>query len=80
MMLRCFQIPGATVFNSYCQKIFNSFWFIGLLVFAAVLITSVTFSAPVERDLSVEEQRLIQSHLMALPTTGKPPRPSAGKE
>jgi len=62
------------VFNFYYQKIFNSFWFIGLLVFAAVLLTSVSFSAPAERDLSIEEQSMIQSHWMTVPYTGKPPR------
>jgi hypothetical protein len=62
------------VLGFYGQKIFNSFWFLGLLVFTAVLITTVTFSAPVERDLSIKEQSLIQSHLMAVPHTGKLPR------
>lgn len=62
------------MFKFYSKKIFNSFWFIGLLVFAAVLITSVSFSAPAERDLSIEEQSMIQSHWMAVPYTGKPPR------
>jgi hypothetical protein len=71
---------GAVVFNFYCQKIFNSFWFIGLLVFAAVLLTSVSFSAPAERDLSVKEQSMIQSHWMAVPYTGKPPRRSTRKQ
>lgn len=59
------------MFNSYCHKMFNSFWFIGVLVFSAVLITSVTFTAQAERDLSIEEQSLIQSHWMADPHTGK---------
>ena len=62
------------MFSFYGQKIFNSFWFIGLLVFTAVLITSVTFSAPIERDLSIKEQSLIQSHLLAVPYTGKLPQ------
>jgi len=73
-MLISFQIPGARVFSFYSRKIFNSFWFIGLLVFTAVLITTVTFSAPVERDLSIKEQSLIQSHLMVVSHTGKLPR------
>jgi hypothetical protein len=68
------------VFRFYCQKIFNSFWFIGLLVFAAVLITSVTFSAPVERDLSVAEQQLLQPHFMAMSQTGQMPPPLTRQE
>jgi len=74
MMSMCFHIPGAFVFNFYCKKIFNSFWLIGLLVFVAVLITSVSLSAPAERDLSIEEQSMIQLHWMAVPYTGKSPR------
>ena len=64
MMSLCLQISGVVVFSFYCQKVFNSFWFIGLLVFTAVLITTVSFSAPVERDLSIKQQGLLQSHLM----------------
>jgi hypothetical protein len=44
------------------------------LVFAAVLITSVTFSAPAEPDLAIKEQSLIQSHLLAVSQSGTLPR------
>ncbi len=52
------------MFSFYSQKIFNSFWFIGLLVFTAVLLTSVSFPAPADHDLSIKQQGLVQSHLM----------------
>jgi len=68
------------VFSFYCQKIFNSFWFIGLLVFTAVLITSVSFSAPAERDLSIKQQGLVQSHLVAAAYHAKPSRQSVSQQ
>lgn len=58
----------------YWCNIFNSFWFIGLLVFAAVLITSAGVSAPVERDPSMTEKNLMQSHFLAVSHTGELPR------
>ena len=64
---------GAGVNRFYWSNIFNSFWFIGLLVFAAVLITSVGISAPVERDLSMTQKSLMQSHFMSVSHTGKLP-------
>ncbi len=57
----------------YWCNIFNSFWFIALLVFAAVLITSAGVSAPVERDPSMTEKNLMQSHFMAVSHTGELP-------
>jgi len=62
------------VFSVYCHKIFNSFWFIGLLVFAAVLLTSVTFSPPAERYGSIDEQHLTRSYFMAVSHAGNLPQ------
>ena len=59
------------VYKTSWGNIFNSFWFIGLLVFAAVLITSVGVSAPVQRNPSVIEKNLIQSHFKAVSHTAE---------
>lgn len=59
------------MYKTFRGNIFNSFWFIGLLVFAAVLITSVGVSAPVARNPSVVEKNLIQSHFKAVSHTGE---------
>jgi len=61
------------VYKTSWGNIFNSFWFIGLLVFAAVLITSVGVSAPVQRNPSIIEKNLIQSHFKAVSHTGTLP-------
>jgi hypothetical protein len=53
---------------------FNSFWFIGLLVFAAVLLTSVTSSSSAKRYESTDEQHLTRSYFMAVSHTGNLPQ------
>jgi hypothetical protein len=63
------QNNGKDVYKTAWSKTFNSFWFIGLLVFAAVLITSVDSSAPVPRNPSIVEKNLIQSHFKAVSHT-----------
>jgi hypothetical protein len=71
LQTRCKNMMGTDVYKTSWGSIFNSFWFIGLLVFAAVLITSVGISAPVQRNPSVIEKNLIQSHFKAVShTTG----------
>jgi hypothetical protein len=62
---------GADVSKATRGNIFNSFWFIGLLVFTAVLVTTVGVSAPIERNPSVIEKNLIHSHFKALSHTGE---------
>ena len=64
---------GTDVYKTSWSSIFNSFWIIGLLVFAAVLITSVGVSAPVQRNPSVIEKNLIQSHFKAVSHAGRLP-------
>ena len=62
---------GTDVYKTSWGNIFNSFWFIGLAVFAAVLVTSVGVSAPAERNPSVVERELIQSHFKAISHTAE---------
>lgn len=44
-------------------KILNSFGFVALVVFAAVLLTSVSLSAPAEREPRPEEYNLIHAYM-----------------
>jgi hypothetical protein len=67
------QMGAIVVYKTFRGNIFNSFWFIGLLVFAAVLITSVGVSAPVERNPSAIENNLIQTHFKAVSHTAELP-------
>jgi hypothetical protein len=52
---------GAVVTKSYWLKACNSFGFISLAVFVAVLLTTVTFSAPAERNAWKHAEYLSQT-------------------
>lgn len=47
-----------------CLKVFNSLGVISVLVLIAMVLTTVTGSASVERDPQVRTQSLVQSHLV----------------
>ena len=51
------------VLNAGGLKIFNSFGFIALVVFIAVLLTSVSLSAPARHDPIVNEFGLVHAHM-----------------
>jgi hypothetical protein len=47
-----------------CLKVFNSLGVISVLVLIAMVLTTVTGSASVERDPQFRTQSLVQSHLV----------------
>lgn len=64
-LLQRVRISGgeATVLKAVRMKILNSFGFVALVVFAAVLLTSVSLSAPAEREPRPEEFSLIHAYM-----------------
>jgi hypothetical protein len=63
------------MFKSYCLRAVNSFEFLGIVVLAAVVLTTGTFSVKAERDPSIRQQSLIYSHLATVPKPEQPPLP-----
>lgn len=45
------------------MKVFNSFGFIVLIVFAAVLLTSISLSVPAERKPEIAETSRVHEHM-----------------
>jgi branched-subunit amino acid transport protein len=59
-----------------CLRAFKSLEFLGIMVLAAVVLTSVIFSTEVERDPSLKRQSLIYSHLVSVQTAEQSPAPA----
>lgn len=52
------------MFKFYCLRVIKSFEFLGIVVLAAVVLTSVVSSDEAGHDPSIKQQSLVYSHLI----------------
>ena len=67
----------AYMIKSFCFRAVNSIEFLGIVVLAAVVLTSVTDPAKAERDPSIKQQSLIYSHLVSVQPPAQLPAEAA---